>query len=101
MSGSNALFVTATLSADNKSIAKSSTSSFTFSIAKSGYTPIAIRGFDLDNASSSGANVAYCSVLAAKIKDSSTAEFQIRNNHTAAAKVKMILYVTYIATAAL
>lgn len=101
MSGTNALFATATLSADNKSIAKSSTSSFTFSIAKSGYTPIAIRGFDLDNASSSGANVAYCSVLAAKIKDSSTAEFQIRNNHTAAAKIKMILYVTYIATAAL
>lgn len=101
MSGANALFATAAMSADNKSIAKSSTSSFTFSIAKTGYTPIAIRGFDLDNASSSGANVAYCSVLAAKIKDASTAEFQIRNNHTAAAKIKMILYVTYIATAAL
>lgn len=101
MSGSNALFVTAAVSADNKSIAKTTTSSFTFSIAKTGYTPIAIRGFDLDNASSSGANVAYCSVIAAKIKDASTAEFQIRNNHSAAAKIKMILYVTYIATAAL
>ncbi|MDY2990586.1 MAG: BspA family leucine-rich repeat surface protein [Hornefia butyriciproducens] len=101
MSGSNALFVTATVLADNKSLAKTSTSLFTFSIAKSGYTPIAIRGFDLDNASSSGANVAYCSVLAAKIKDASTAEFQVRNNHSAAAKIKLVLYVTYIATAAL
>lgn len=101
MSGTNALFVTETKYLDNKSIAKTTTSSFTFSIAKSGYTPIAIRGFDLDNGSSSGANVAYCSVLAAKIKDASTAEFQIRNNHSAAAKIKMVLYVTYIATAAL
>lgn len=101
MSGSNALFVTATVSADNKSIAKTSTSELTFSIAKSGYTPIAIRGFDIDNASSSGANVVSCVVLAAKIKDASTALFQIRNNASSAAKIKLILYVTYIATAAL
>ena len=101
MSGANPLFTTATMSADNKTIAKSSTLSISFSIAKAGYTPIAIRGFDIDNATSSGANVASCHVLAAKIKDASTAEFQIRNSATSAAKLKLWLYVTYIATAAL
>ena len=101
MSGANPLFTTAVMSADNKTIAKSSTLSISFSIAKAGYTPIAIRGFDIDNATSSGANVASCHVLAAKIKDASTAEFQIRNSATSAAKLKLWLYVTYIATAAL
>ena len=101
MSGPNALFTTAVMSADNKTIAKSSTLSIDFSIAKAGYTPIAIRGFDIDNATSSGANVGSCVVLAAKIKDASTAEFQIRNTAGSAAKLKLWIYVTYIATAAL
>lgn len=101
MSGTKSLFVLDTMSIDNQTIAKSATSSISFSIAKAGYTPIAIRGFDIDNASSSGANVGNCVVLAAKIKDASTAEFQIRNTATTAAKLKLWLYVTYIATAAL
>jgi surface protein len=101
MSGSKPLFVMATMSLDNKTIAKSSTLSIDFSVAKDGYTPFAIRGFDIDNATSSGANVANCVVLAAKLKDSGKAEFQIRNNATSAAKLKLWIFITYIATEAL
>lgn len=89
----NTLLVAA-VNSDNQSFAKSSTTEKTVSCARSGYTPIGIVGFDLDNASSSGANVASCVILACRINGSNIL-WQIRNNATSAAKIMLKANVLY------
>ena len=95
--GGSKLFKTATCSKDNISISKSSSASGDITpTAYTGYTPIAIIGYDMNNASSSGANVSSCVPLAMYF-GSGTVSYQIRNNNSSsAAKVKVIARVLYV-----
>ena len=89
----NTLLVAA-VNSDNQSFAKSAATEKTVSCARSGYTPIGIVGFDIDNASSSGVNVASCVVLACRISGTNIV-WQIKNNATAAAKIMLKANVLY------
>ena len=92
-----ALLTVGAVTADNKSIAKSSAGTGTISATKTGYTPIAVVGLNLDNASSSGTGVASCVPLAFYL-NSSGAYYQVRNtNSSSAAKIKITAYVLYMA----
>ena len=102
-------FVRETRSVDNVSIAKN-TGAYSgdgkigggdsnhnyINIAKSGYRPVAIWGYDIDNASSSGYGVGNCVVLAIRISDDNSAYWQVKNNNNATAKIKIKIHVLYM-----
>lgn len=91
------LLARSTVSKDNQTIAGSGTKYGTITIdaSKSGYTPIGVLGYDISNASSSGANSSYISVYEARISGSNVS-ISVRNNHSsAAAKIKVAATVLY------
>ena len=96
-SSSKKLLARSTVSKDNQTIAGSGTKYGTITIdaSKSGYTPIGVLGYDISNASSSGANSSYISVYEARISGSNVS-ISVRNNHSsAAAKIKVAATVLY------
>lgn len=95
------LFATGQKIVDNIKITASSTSGTrSILLTKSGYTPMAIRGIRLNNASSNGGGASYCSVYAWAISGNRLF-LNITNNRTADSRIKIIVDVFYIATNAL
>ena len=96
-----ALFTTGSGTKDNVSIAAgSSATQQSISVSKTGYTPIAIRGVRLTNASSSGTNVANCASYYFALSGNN-AIVSVHNNGAAAAKIAIQVDVFYIASSAL
>lgn len=93
----NKLFKIATCSKDNISISKSSTASGDITpTAYTGYTPIGVIGYNLNSASSSGANLTNCVPLEIYFS-SGTVSYQIKNNNSSsAAKIKVVARVLYV-----
>lgn len=95
------MFTTGTAVSDNISISANNVSGAkTVSVAKTGYTPIGIVGYEIGNASTSGTNASPCFPYIMRINGSNIS-FNIRNNSSSASKIKITFYVYYIATAAL
>lgn len=95
------MFMHDTTTLDNQTINASTTSSFDFTLARTGYTPMAVRSLRINNASSSGANSSFCFAYSWYI-DGSQFHIGIRNvAQSAAAKVKIIVDALYIASSAL
>lgn len=92
----NALFTRKSKNKDNCSISAGSTAVIEFDISETGYTPYALYGYDLNNASSSGSGYSNCRVLAVKISGSN-AYFQIKNEGSSAAKIRPYIYIVYMA----
>ena len=90
------LLTTAIVSRDNVTISHTDLTVVTLPAAKTGYVPIGLAGWDLDQGSSSGANVSHCNVVAAKI-DGTNAYFQMRCEASSNAKIKINATVLYIA----
>ena len=83
---------------DNVTIAKGAFSQFSYSVEKAGYTPIGVAGFDIDSASSSGAQVNNVWFGACRLSGNNVI-FQLRNhNDSTAAKVKLWAAILYRAT---
>lgn len=83
-------------SADNVSISANGTAGASFTITKNGYTAIGIVGWQLENASSSGARYTFCRLYSTYISSQSTAYVHLRNRYTAGgAKVKVTIQVLY------
>lgn len=85
----------ATVELDNISISANSTKdTITFSVAKSGYIPIAMVGYRFVNAGTGGSGVSYCTTYGAYIAQGN-ARFYVRNNSSSAVKIKAVAYVLY------
>lgn len=82
------------VSLDNQSVAANGNPTITYSCEESGYRPIGVVGFDIDNASSSGANASYIFIFACRISGT-TITWQVRNTASSAAKIKLNTYVLY------
>jgi hypothetical protein len=89
------LFVKDTKAKASVSIAASDTVDSSFSVAKSGYTPIALLGYQIN-----GTNGSRCFASRAYL-DGNNFYYFIRNTHSAAASVTITAYVAYIASTAL
>ena len=87
---------------DNITIQAGASTSVTFSIAKTGYTPFAASGVRVNNASQNGANSSYCFVYSWYFDVANrTCTVGIRNtNELAVAAVRVQMEVAYIATSA-
>lgn len=85
------------VSLDNQSVAANGNPTITYSCEESGYRPIGVVGFDIDNASSSGANASYIFIFACRISGT-TITWQVRNTGSSAAKIKLNTYVLYTPT---
>lgn len=86
--------------ADDIMIQANSTTTVNLSLAKTNYTPLAVHGVRVNNASSSGANSSYCFVYSWYFNPSTGAcTVGIRNTgDLAVANVKVIIETTYIAS---
>ena len=82
---------------DNKSVAANgfSTDTSTFS-AKTGYTAIGIVGFEVSNASSSGAGSSGITFGICYLSSATSAFTQITNRGTGAAKVKAVARILFL-----
>ena len=67
----------------------------TLDASKSGYVPIGIVGWRVQNASSSGANASYISIFRLELTDATTITYAMRNHNSSDAKVKLTAYVLY------
>lgn len=90
-------FFVKTVSLDNQSVAANGNATITYSCEESGYRPIGVVGFDLDNGSSSGANASFVFIFACCISGT-TITWQVRNTASSAAKIKLNAYVLYTPT---
>lgn len=79
---------------DNVSIAASQAGSGSFSVAKSGYTPICLVGYNVANGSTSGTNSSRCFLYKAYL-NGSTFQYGTRPSNDQAAKIKITAYVLY------
>ena len=88
---------------DNIMIQANGTTTVNLSLAKTNYTPLAVHGVRVNNASSSGANSSYCFIYSWYFNPSTGAcTVGIRNTgDLAVANVKVIIETTYIASGVL
>lgn len=90
-------FINEVVSLDNITInANSSKTDISISAAKSGYTPIAVGGWSIDNASSSGANCHYCVPYRIRLNGTNVVASIKCNTSSNAAKIRLYVYVTYV-----
>lgn len=81
-------------SVDNISVSATSSADGSFSVAKSGYTPIGIVGWRIQNATSSGAY--YTRIFAWRLELSgATLYYGLGNYYSSAAKIKLTANVLY------
>ena len=82
---------------DNQSIPINDYGTFSFNIARSGYTALGIIGVYLRNATTSGGRVTNCSLMQWYLSNSTTAMIRIRNRASSgnAAVIKITIYVLY------
>ena len=64
-------------------------------ITKAGYTPIAIAGWQISVASSSGTNASYVMCYGATLSSTTSATMSVRNVGSSSAKIKMTIYILY------
>lgn len=89
-----------TVTADNISVSAASTggnygyTDGTVSVAKSGYTPLGIMGWQIANASSSGTG-SPAPFLAISVITGTTLTYRLTNYRTANIKVKITYYILY------
>jgi hypothetical protein len=88
------LLTTDIVAVDNISIDSGNTAASTISASKSGYTPIAIAGYQITNASSSGSGASLGNLYRLNLSSESIL-YGIRNIHTAAINIKLIVIVLY------
>lgn len=67
----------------------------TLDATKSGYVPIGIVGWRVQNATSSGTGASYISIFRLELTDTTTITYAMRNNNSSSAKVKFTAYVLY------
>ena len=79
----------------NNTIAAGGTKTITFDLTSSGKTPIAIRGWNVNNSSSGGQGVSLQNVYSCMISGD-TGTLEVRNTWTSQAKVDFYLYVLYM-----
>ena len=91
---SSFLTVESKVAADNLSVAASSSEDVTYSVAKTGYTPIGIVGFNFANATSGGTGRSLV-YLCKLYLSGTTATISVRNATSTNAKVKLTIYVLY------
>ena len=92
-----------TITRDNLTIGTSGTAAwgnYTFDsshgdITKEGYTPIAVVGFRVANATSSGTNASFIMCYGATLTSATDAVISIRNVGSSSAKVKLSIDVLY------
>ena len=95
------LFVTGNATEDNIDIsANDASGTIMIDISKTDYTPFALRGLRINNATTNGTNAASCSVYSFRI-DGDYLICAIKNNSANAAKIKVIAHIMYIAESAL
>ena len=63
---------------------------------KNGYKAIAITGFTLTNAYTSGANAVLCNVFTYRMNTSENIYFRIRNNATTTARIRLRIYILWV-----
>lgn len=80
---------------DNKTIAAGSFEDVSYSVAKTGYTPIAVAGYNVSNGSSSG-NGRTSTVLTKLYISSNNLTVSMKNSSSASVKVKLNVYVLYM-----
>ena len=97
--GGMPLFKTGSAYKDNLTIAKSDTATGNITpAAYDGYTPIAVVGFDIDNATSSGTGGSYAQILAIRMSGS-IGYYQVHNrNSSSSIKLKVNMYFLYVRT---
>lgn len=103
LSNSRRMFRTKEWSWDNLSInANSTLGTHTSSIAYDNYTPIAVSFIQIMNATNSGANAPDCNCYVCRFADTNRnmLAFNIKNMGDSAAKVKVVVEILYMATAA-
>ena len=79
---------------DNNTLSGGGFDSFSVTATKSGYTPIGVVGWRVDNASSSGGQGSYCFLYRCYLA-SNAVQFFCRNTSSNQAKVKFTAYVLY------
>lgn len=90
------MFTMQSFSVDNIDVAKSTKVGASYSISKSGYTAIALAGWSMSSASSSGSGPQYCSMMA-QLTSSANIYYEIHNHNTStAAKVKIAFQVVFV-----
>ena len=82
------------LLADNQTVNSSSYANGSLSVAKTGYTPIGVVGYHLQNASSSGANNTLCAMHSCYLSGSSC-YWVVRNTGGSNAKIKVTATILY------
>ena len=83
-------------SQDNLTVTGSEQVAFSINVEKVGYTPIGVVGFNLTNASSSGARVSFVFVNSVAVTSSTSVRVATRNTNSSAAKIKIELSVLYL-----
>lgn len=95
------LFVTGDATEDNINISANDVSgTIMIDISKTDYTPFALRGLRINNATTNGTNASSCSAYSFRI-DGDYLICAIKNNSANAAKIKVIAHIMYIAESAL
>lgn len=95
------LFVTDSATEDNINIsANDASGTIMIDISKTDYTPFALRGLRINNATTNGTNASSCSAYSFRI-DGDYLICAIKNNSANAAKIKVIAHIMYIAESAL
>lgn len=80
---------------DDQSVPVNDYASFTISAAKTGYTPIGIVGYRIENATNNGAASSFCFTQRIYMNNNNNIIWWVRNTYTGAAKIKMTAYVLY------
>lgn len=89
-------FMVMTSTLDNVSIGANTAVIENVNITKTGWKPLALTGFVIANASSSGANVSYVTTRSVNvIANSNIASVACRNNGNNAAKIQISISVLY------
>ena len=100
-SGRKKMFVTESHTLDNQTAAASTSSSFSLSVAKTGYTPMAVKSVIINNASTGGTASSFCFPYYWGI-NGNTFSIGVRNTASGtAAKIQITVNVFYIASSAL
>lgn len=79
---------------DNKTIAANSFADVTYSVAKAGYTPIAVAGYNVSNGSSSG-NGRTSAVFTKLYLSGSNVVLCVKNVSASSIKIKLGIYILY------
>ena len=94
--GGNRLIRVATCSVDNLKVSKTNSVSGTITpTSYTGYTPVGVIGYNMDNGSSSGTGVSLCHLFEMTLSSNKVA-YQVRNSGSSDAKIKITARVLYV-----